>query len=99
MEVYLSCPSELLALRRKDVIVAIPGAINVCSLLPATQETHCPTETGVHNDSVLLESAWPSLLSSMAQVLLRSPSKLSGVREFGRDVIVVALPLAKTHRW
>ena len=31
--------------------------------------------------------------------LRRSPSKLSGAREFGRDVMIAALPLAKTHRW
>ena len=80
----------VLALTRKDVIVAIPGAINVCSLLPATQEIYCPTETGVHNDSVLLESAWSSHLSPMILSPMMEVIRRSAAPDFGRDVIITA---------
>ena len=98
MGVYLGCPSELLASKRKDVIVAILGPTNVCSLLPATQETQLSNGNRGTQRFSAARKRWSSHVSPKMEVLRRSPSKLSGARDLGRDVIIAALPLAKTHR-
>ena len=85
---HLGCPSELLPSKRKDVS-RNPGAINVLQVALGHKSFQRFSAT---------RSAWSSDLSPMTQVLQQSPLKLIAALDFGRDVIIVALPLTTARR-
>ena len=64
-------PSELLGLRRKDIIPPVRGVSRYGALLLAPEETGARTKTGESDDSVLLDCAWMTWLDQLASLLLR----------------------------